>query len=114
MHEATIACHLIDALVRRIDGGEIAGTVSKIHVRVGRMTAVAPDNLRHLFGILAEGSAVEGADLEIEEIPVRGKCKACGVEFDIDGAFFSCRGCGSHDVDIISGRELMIAAVEVD
>jgi hydrogenase nickel incorporation protein HypA/HybF len=114
MHEATIACHLIEAIGRRIDDGEISGAVNRIHVRVGRMTAVVPDNLRHLFALLAEGSAVEGAELEIEEVPVRARCRACGTEFDIEGVRFDCRDCGSSDTDVVSGRELKIVAVEVN
>ena len=113
MHEATIASNLIDAIGRRIDEGEIAGKVSKIHLRIGRMTAVVPANLRYLFEVLAEGSAVEGAELEIEEVPIRGRCRVCEVEFDVEGVCFNCRSCGSQDADIVSGRELMIVGVEV-
>jgi hydrogenase nickel incorporation protein HypA/HybF len=114
MHEASIATHLIQAVERRIDEGEITGRVRSIFLRVGRMTAVVPDNLRFLFGVLAEGSAVEGAELEIEEVPIRGRCRACEAEFEIHDICFFCSQCGSSDVDITSGRELMIVAVEVD
>ena len=114
MHEAAIAGYLIQAVERRIDEGEIVGKVRSICLRVGQMTAVVPDNLRFLFGVLAEGSAVEGAQLEIEEVQTRGRCLTCGAEFDIQDICFLCNKCGSSDVNIVSGRELMIVAVEVE
>jgi hydrogenase nickel incorporation protein HypA/HybF len=114
MHEASIASYLIQAIERRIGEGEIVGKVRSISLRVGRMTAVVPDNLRFLFGVLAEGSAVEGAELEIEEVMVRARCQTCRAEFDIQDVCFLCSQCGSSDVDVTSGRELMIVAVEVE
>ena len=114
MHEASIANHVIRAVERRIDEGEIVGRVTTIFLRVGRMTAVVPDNLHFMFGVLAEGSAVEGAKLEIEEVAVRGRCRSCGAEFDIQDVCFFCPKCGASSVDIISGRELMVDAVEVE
>jgi hydrogenase nickel incorporation protein HypA/HybF len=114
MHEATIARHLVEAIARRIEDGGISGAVNRIHVRVGRLTAVVPDNLRHFFVLLAEGSAVEGAELEIEEVPVRARCRSCGTEFDIEGVRFDCLDCGSNETDVVGGRELKIVAVEVN
>lgn len=114
MHEASIATHLIRALERRIEEGEIAGKVRGISLRVGRMTAVVPENLRFMFGVLSEGSELEGAKLEIEEVGIRGRCRACEAEFDIQDICFLCVRCGSAEIDITSGRELMIIAVEVE
>jgi hydrogenase nickel incorporation protein HypA/HybF len=113
MHEASIARHLIEAIGRRIDEGEIVGEVEKVYVRVGRMTAVVPDNLRRFFDILAPGSPLDGAELSIEETPIRAKCRDCGVVFSLKGADFECAECGSGDSEVVSGRELTIVGVEV-
>ena len=113
MHEAAIAKHLIEAIVERIEDGQVTGRVVSIHLLVGEMTAVMPDNLRRYFGILAEGSALKGAELEIENAPVRLSCRDCGAEFEPKRAQFECGSCGSGRTNITGGDELKIVALEV-
>jgi hydrogenase nickel incorporation protein HypA/HybF len=113
MHEASIAQSVIDAVERRIASGLIDGRVCGVFLRVGRLTAVVPENLTFMFGVLKAGTALEGAELAIEEVPVRGVCRACGAESEFESICFLCPGCGSPDVDLTSGRELVIDAVEV-
>ncbi len=113
MHEASLAQHIIADVVGRIDRGQIPGRVSSINLRVGRLTAVIPDNLRFLFEVLARGSALEGAHLDIEMVPVRARCRRCGARFAVQDLHFSCSRCASSDVQVLSGRELLIQSVEV-
>lgn len=114
MHEATIAQRVIETIKSYVASGQIPGRVSRVFLRVGRLRAVLPDNLRFLFFVLSQETLLQGAGLEIEEVPVRGRCRGCGVEFDIRDMRFLCKKCGSPAVDIISGRELLIVAVDVE
>ncbi len=54
-----------------------------------------------------------GATLMVEEVPVAGTCRACGAAVTIDELPFICRACGAADLEITSGRELIIDALEV-
>jgi hydrogenase nickel incorporation protein HypA/HybF len=114
MHEASLAQCIIEDLERRIEEGEIAGRIRGVYLAVGRLTAVFPDNLRFLFQVLAKGSALEGARLDIEQVPILARCMSCGTHFEIEDVYFSCTGCGSPDVDVLRGSELQIESVEVD
>lgn len=114
MHEASIAKHLIHEIEQRVDEGQIVGTIISIFLRLGRLTAVVPENLRFMFSALAEGSPVEGARLEIEEVQVQARCRSCGAEWNIDSLCFRCHQCASPEIDILRGRELMIVGVEVE
>jgi len=114
MHEASIAQNIIEDIEQRIDSGEISGRVRTIYLSVGRLTAVVPDNLRFVFEVLAGDSALAGAALSIEHVPVRIRCLDCNAEIEMEDIDFHCGRCGSANVDIASGRELMIESVEVD
>ena len=114
MHEAGIAQNIATAIQQRIDSGEIAGQVRTICLQVGRLTAVIPDNLRFMFEVVTRDSPLAGVQLEIELIPVRGHCAACGADFVIDEVDFWCSACRSPRVELRSGQELSIVAVEVD
>jgi len=114
MHEAGIAQNIATAIQERIASGEISGRVRTICLRVGRLTAVIPDNLRFMFEVVTRDTELAGVQLEIELIPVRGHCAACNADFEIDEVNFWCNACHSPRVTLLSGQELSITAVEVD
>jgi len=114
MHEASIALAIIEAAQKLVDEGKVEGKVAAVCVRVGRLTAVVPENLRFLFEALVRDTPLAGARLEVEEVPVRARCGACRHEFEIDEPFFLCPRCDSPDVLVLTGRELAIEALEVD
>jgi hydrogenase nickel incorporation protein HypA/HybF len=86
--------------------------VERVTVRVGRLTAVVPDSLHYHFDLLIPGTSLEGAELVIEEIPIRGRCAECVAEFEIDTLSFVCPRCGSGFVELYSGRELDVVSRE--
>jgi len=113
MHEASIAQSIIDTVERWRSVEEIGDRIATIFLRIGKLTCVVPENLRFIFSALTESTALEGVRLEIEEVPVRGRCRACGARFDIVEPYFLCKSCRSPEVEIASGKELIIEAVEV-
>lgn len=87
--------------------------VATVRVEVGELTAVVPDALRFCFDVCARGTCMEGADLEIIEIPGQAVCRACGAAAAVGGAVLLCDLCGSADLDVTSGRELRLKNLEV-
>lgn len=87
--------------------------VSRVTVRIGRLTSVLPDSLRYHFDLLARGSLLDGATLDVEEVPVRGRCADCGGRFEIDVLSFTCPACGSGVVELLSGRELQVVSLDL-
>jgi len=108
MHELAITEEVV-----RI-AGERAGTrrVRRIVLEIGKLSSVLPDAVRFCFDLCAEGSPVEGAVLEIREPAGRARCRACGGEVLLERPFGRC-GCGSTDLDWISGDELKVLEMEV-
>jgi len=90
--------------------------VNRVALEIGRLLAVAPDAVRFCFDVAAQGTPVEGAALEIIEIPAQGVCRQCGGDAVIEDslvAIGACQACGSLDLDFVRGRELRIKSVEV-
>lgn len=88
------------------------GRVKRVVVEIGRLTAVLPEAVRFCFEACAEGTPVEGAELDIVEVPGRGRCRACGNEQALDQPFGLCP-CGKTEFDWLSGEELRVRCVEV-
>lgn len=114
MHEASIATELINIAVKECKKNGYS-KVETIKVIVGKATGIMTDALLFAFNVLKEGTAAERATLIIEEVPVRGVCKECGNEFISSGNYliFECPSCGGLSVNLISGKELNIAEMEV-
>ena len=85
-----------------------------MRLKVGKMSTAVPDSLSFYFEYLRQGTQLEKASLEIEEIPVEARCRKCGKAFQVEGVAFSCPECGSCVIDITAGRELLVDSVEVE
>lgn len=105
------------ALTRSIVGmvGEHAGgrRVRRVTVEVGKLTCVSPDALRFCFNAVAEGTALEGATLEIVEPEARARCRACGADFVQETLWQPCP-CGAGDSERLAGEELNVREYEVE
>ena len=50
----------------------------------------------------------------VEEVPVVAECGRCGSRSEISAPPFACRECGAVDLDIVTGRELIVVSIEAE
>jgi hydrogenase nickel incorporation protein HypA/HybF len=108
MHELAISQSVVDAVLERTGSAR----VTELRLDVGRLSGVVPDALRFCFELVTEGTPLEGAVLRIGEPPGRASCRSCGADFGLDDLVLLCP-CGSADVDVTGGRDLLVRSVEV-
>ena len=108
MHELAIAEDIVDAVCARADGRP----VRRVTVRIGKLTAVVPAAMKFCFDLAVEGTAADGATLEIEERAGAARCNECGAEVELADPILLCP-CGSADLTVTAGRELQIVSMEV-
>ena len=54
--------------------------VVQVRVRVGEFAFASRESLATAFEVLTRGTPLEGAHLEVQEVPGRAACEACGFE----------------------------------
>ncbi|MDP2644358.1 MAG: hydrogenase maturation nickel metallochaperone HypA [Desulfobacterales bacterium] len=114
MHEMGIALQVLAAAMASLPGGpDAAVRVERVHLQAGRLAAIEPASLQRCFDMVAEKTPLSGARLHITETPVIGKCARCRHESVQSAAVFSCAACGSCEIEIISGKELTVDAIEL-
>ncbi len=113
MHELDVTQSIVDALLDEIERRDLE-SIAVVNMRCGRLTTFVPDSIRFYYDSLIKGTPLEGSELVIEDIPVKGKCNSCGAPLELDEPIFICTKCGSPDLDITSGRELEITSIEVE
>lgn len=113
MHEMGIALRIVEIATDSLPADLRAARVTKVNLKVGKLAAVVPESLRFCFDVAVKDSALEGAILSIEEVPVVARCKDCRAQWTIDEPVFVCQACQSGSLEILSGRELDIESIEI-
>ena len=108
MHEMAITQSVVDAVCEHAAGRR----VHSVKVEVGALCAVVPDSMQFCFELATEGTAADGARLELNVHPGMAHCRTCANEFELHDPILLCP-CGSADVEVVAGRDLKILSMEV-
>ncbi len=114
MHELAIAQSIIEAIETRARECE-ATRVTSVRLKIGEASGVVEDSLTLCFEMLAnEMPILAGAQLTIDILPHRARCRHCDREFAIANYIAQCPTCQRWSTDIISGTELQIMDMEIE
>jgi len=111
MHELSIAQNIVEILHDQMKIHNLS-KIESVGLRVGVLRSIEIESLSFSFNVLTAGSPLEGARLEVEEVPIKGRCMECGQQVTLSNWLDDCPLCGGPRVEIISGKELDIVAIE--
>ena len=109
MHEVAIALEMLELAVSRAQPRR----VSKLVVEIGVRSCVQPEALRFAFEVAARDTAADGAVLEVQSIPTRTRCLACGGAGETADIWARC-ACGCGELTFEGGDELRLREIEVE
>jgi hydrogenase nickel incorporation protein HypA/HybF len=114
MHESSLAQSALDLVLStaRTNGAE---RVTAVRIAVGDLAQADGDTVAFWFGILAEGTEADGAEVTIERVKASARCKLCGNEFDVLPPRWAvrCPACGG-DGELSAGRDLRVTSIDVE
>jgi hydrogenase nickel incorporation protein HypA/HybF len=111
MHEYGVARALLERaqMEARRRG---ATRVCRLSVRIGELSGVLPELLATAFALAREGTLCHDAPLEVESVPARWQCRACGGA-PTPGAVLRCPACGG-ELGLAGGDELLLERIEME
>jgi hydrogenase nickel incorporation protein HypA/HybF len=110
VHELSL-CRSIYSIVRRAVPDR---DVAAIAVDVGALRQVVPATLAYCWGIVAEGTPLDGSELHLRVIEAQIECGQCGERTPIRGQLrLACPGCAGTQVRVVSGEEFLVRSVDV-
>ena len=115
MHELAVTRNIVDVVVRNAQA-QGATRVVRVRLIVGKMRNFERNWAQNYFDRFAKDTVAEGAQLEIDYVPIVFYCNACGATFQIQmgtGQRMHCTECGSDDYNMITGGELLIKEMEI-
>ncbi len=113
MHELSIAISMIEQIVEESEnrGGL---DVEAVHLKLGVFSGVDKDALLFAYELACEGTPLEGSRLVIETIPLVIFCPGCKKErAPVSLYHLCCPDCLIPTPDIVTGREIEVASLEV-
>lgn len=99
-----------------VQSAQAAGArrVTGLRLRVGTLSGAVPEAMEFAWDIVSRDTLAAGARLKIESVTATGWCEGCGAEFECQDYLGECPHCHNVSGELRRGRELEIAAVEVE
>ena len=112
MHEYPITQRIIE-IAGEYAVKNNATEVKVINLVVGDYSGYVASSIELYFGIIAEGSVCEKAELHIERVIPKLKCRNCGELFVRKPFSFECPYCQGEGGPTEIGQEFYIRSIEV-
>ena len=99
-----------------------AKKITQVYLEIGELTLIVPELLKQSFKIATTGSIAEGAELKIEILPGKIRCRECGKlstvtlteEAQLTGLqLFQCKYCKSKNTEIVEGKKANVKNIKI-
>ena len=113
MHEVSLVANLFEILEKKAREKK-AKKVTLVKLQVGTLSGAVPEFLTSAFDIYKKDTIASEAQLKIEEVSFKVKCLNCHHEMIKDDFVLICDNCGSQELKILSGTELILEKIEME
>ncbi len=108
MHEFGLVEGIIEAVQQRAGDRPVAVA----RVRIGTLHKASQGPMEQAFEMVGMGTIVEGATLELVQMPVTSTCRACGTTETGEEKAIVCQRCEASTMDYAGGDELLLESIE--
>lgn len=114
MHELSIAQSIVDVVETHAAECN-AVRVKHVRLRIGEANGIVTESLTFCFEMVAGSNpTLAGAQLVIDSVPHRARCRHCDEEFAVTNFIAQCPTCQEWSQEIVSGTEFQVLEMEID
>jgi len=113
MHELSLIANLFDIMEKKANEKN-AKKITYVKLKVGILSGAVPELLENAFEIYKKNTVAAEAELDIEKVPLKLKCKKCGEVSLKNDFILNCSKCGSTDLEILDGTDLYLEKMELE
>lgn len=110
MHELSIVIDLVELCEQNLKK-EGLKRVEKIEIGIGRLSGVEPHYLKEAFEVYKVGTVCAKASLKIDIDEIVVSCKNCHQSSTLKKNEFLCPKCGSNDLEVVSGEDMILKKI---
>jgi len=107
VHEIGFAEGIVATARARAGGREVTG----VRVRAGVRHRLDAESLQQAMTMVATGTELADATLDLVTVPVEVSCRACGDRAELVDELPVCPACGSSDVGLSGGDMLVLESL---
>ncbi len=122
MHDVTAAQRIASTVVHAAHERQ-ARRVEQISIALGAMTMIDPEQLTFWLEQVLRGTVAEGAEIEIERLPLIVRCSRCERESEVqvpDDPIYhlmpfapTCPACGCEEIEIVGGDACVVRSMRI-
>jgi hydrogenase nickel incorporation protein HypA/HybF len=112
MHEMSLAQNILEIVLNTARQNNVKRVLG-VTIRAGELRGIIPEQIQFCFGFIAKDSIAEGADLRVNTVSIKARCKVCFREFFVEEFRFVCPDCDNTDLETLQGLELLVENIEV-
>lgn len=113
MHEFSLVEALLEAVAAEMKSRPNA-RVRAVAIRVGELRQVEPSTMEFCYEAAVQDTPLAGSRLRIERVEAVARCAKCRAEFPVKENWFECPSCHATGGELLAGRELSLASIEID
>ncbi len=113
MHETALMQDLLSLAEKALQGQNVK-QVNTVKLAVGALANAMPDALAFAFEAMTQSGVLQGAVLEMVQLPVKVRCDGCGQEYEPAGFPFHCPSCRSIYYQITQGEDIYIISLDCE
>jgi hydrogenase nickel incorporation protein HypA/HybF len=113
MHELAVTQSLMDIVVHHAESAGAAG-VADVYLVIGQLSSFVDDSVQFYWDILSKDTLAEGARLHFRRLPATASCHDCLQRYPLHGNDFACPNCRGVNIQILSGDEFHVEAIDVN
>jgi hydrogenase nickel incorporation protein HypA/HybF len=113
MHEQSLVRQLLRQ-VQTIADEYPSCLVRSIRVRIGEFSGVEPELLANAYALLVADTSYAKVQLVVNRARLEAVCSRCESDFRIKRFTFQCPYCGSRELSIVGGEELLLESIAME
>ena len=112
MHELSIALSIVELAEEEAQKRGVG--IRAVHLKLGPLSGVVKRALLSAYEMACEQTILQGSQLVIEDVPIEVYCPKCEAPRTLTSMQrFICPACESPVSEVLHGRELEVAALEI-
>lgn len=116
MHERHLLAQVVRLAEEQLAASPRARPIA-VRIRVSPWSHLSdqdPETLNAAFALVAAGTRVQGATLEVRPVEVRCTCRACGREAPAEAQGLDCPRCGSVVRPMMDVPDVFLHEIDVE
>lgn len=112
MHELSIVLSIIQIAEKELAKNN-ASSIEEIEMDIGVLSNIEMSAFEFAWQQAVKGTVLENALKKINRINGKAQCLKCTTQFEIQNLYDDCHKCGSHQTQILAGKELQVKSLIV-